>query len=231
MSLQAELEDYVTKALKSSWTTRDGRVVPDTDDMAMGNVAVKLEATVLYADLAKSTQMVRAKKWEFAAEIYKSFLYSSSRLIRHHGGTITAFDGDRVMGVFIGDSKNSNAAKTALRINWAAKEIIQPAIKAQYTKTDFVLRHRVGVDTSEIHVARAGIRGSNDLVWVSNAANNAAKMAALSPDFPSYLSAAVYDRLNKEAKYSTSGDKNRWNDLGTQALGYRIYGSTWWWGL
>lgn len=229
MAIQNELEDYVKKTLREQWTTRDGRVVPDTDDLALANVADTLEATVLYADLAGSTQMVDRHSWQFSAEIYKSFLYTASRLITHHGGTITAFDGDRVMGVFLGNSKNTNAAKTSLRINWAAQKVIQPAINAQYPSTSYSLQHRVGVDTSVINVVRAGVRGSNDLVWVSNAANNAAKMAALSPAYPSYISAAVYGRLSDEAKYGLKDGEDRWTDLGTKDLGYRIYGSTWWW--
>ena len=231
MTIRDELKDFVGKTLREQWTTHDGRVVPDTEDVALSNVAVTLDATVLYADLAKSTHMVRDNKWHFPAEIYKSFLYTSSRLIRHHGGTITAFDGDRVMGVFLGDGKNSNAAKTALRINWAAKELIQPSIDTQYPSKGYVLQHRVGIDTSTIHVIRAGVRGSNDLVWVSNAANNAAKMASLEPTYPSYVTAAVYNRLNKEAKFALKNGQDRWKDLGTRALGYRIYGSTWWWSL
>lgn len=229
MTIRTELEDFVAKALREQWTTRDGRVVPDTDDVTLSNLAVTLDATVLYADLAGSTQMVKDKKWQFSAEIYKTFLYSSSRMIGHHDGTITAFDGDRVMGVFLGDSKNSNAAKAALRINWVAKKLIQPAIKSQYATSTYTLRHRVGIDTSTIHVIRAGVRGSNDLVWVSNAANNAAKMAALDPTYSSYISAAVYGRLNKEAKYSTKNGEDRWKDLGSRDLGYRVYGSTWSW--
>lgn len=232
MTIRDELEDFVGKTLREQWTTRDGRVVPDTDDVALSNVAVTLDATVLYADLARSTQLVRDHRWHFPAEIYKSFLYTASRLIRHHDGSITAFDGDRVMGVFLGGSKNTNAAKTALRINWAATKLIQPAMKAQYPNKGYVLKHRVGVDTSEIHVIRAGVRGSNDLVWVSNAANQAAKMASLAPSCASYITAAVYNQLNEKAKFSRkNGQDNQdmWQDLGTRDLGYRIYGSTWWW--
>lgn len=231
MTIRTELEDFVAKTLRDQWTTRDGRVVPETDDLTLSNAAVTLDATVLYADLARSTQMVRENKWHLPAEIYKAFLYTSSTMIRKHDGTITAFDGDRVMGVFLGDSKNSNAAKAALRINWVAKELIQPAIRNQYPTSSYILTHRVGVDTSTIHVIRAGVRGSNDLVWVSDAANNAAKMAALSPRYPSYISEAVYRRLNKEVRYSIKTGEDRWNDLGSGELGYQIYGSTWWWSL
>ena len=103
-----------------------------------------------------------------------------------------------------------------------------PRYKQKWPKTEFELKQRVGIDTSKLFIARTGIRGSNDLVWVGNAANNAAKMAALDPRYPTYITASVYSSLNEEAKFSKKDHSNMWTDLGTSDLGYRIYGSTWW---
>lgn len=230
MPLKNELEVYVQKVLDEQWQRRSGQKVPDTDDVALKNEAVELDATVLYADLAGSTKMVKGYKDWFAAEIYKTYLYCAAKIIRANGGVITAYDGDRVMGVFLGDTKNSSAAKTGLQINWACRQIIGASVKAKYPDTDFPLRQRVGIDTSKLFVARTGIRGSNDLVWVGNAANNAAKMAALDPSYPTYITGDVYSMLLEWAKLG--GEEPRrdmWTDLGTASLGYRIYGSSWSW--
>lgn len=227
MPLGDELETYVQKVLDEQWTRRQGQVVPDPEDVALKNEAVELEATVLYADLAGSTKMVKGYKDWFAADVYKSYLYCASRIIRANGGSITAYDGDRVMGVFIGDSKNTSAAKCGLQIHYAVEKIVMAKIQAKYPKNTYMLKQRVGIDTSKLFIARTGIRGSNDLVWVGNAANNAAKMAALDPKYPTYISAAVYDMLNKSSKFGKDG-RNMWTDLGTADLGYKIYGSTWW---
>lgn len=228
MSLIVELESYVDNVFTEEWTRRQGQKVPDTSDVALKNEAVELEATVLYADLAGSTKMVKEKQDYVAAEVYKACLYCAAKLIRNKGGSITAYDGDRVMGVFIGDAKNSSAAICGLNINHAASQIVMPRYKTKWPKTDFELKQRVGIDTSKLFVARSGIRGNNDLVWVGNAANNAAKMAALDPRFPTYISAAVYSRLNEDAKFSNRDHSNMWTNMGTSALGYQIYGSTWW---
>ncbi len=108
-------------------------------------------------------------------EIYKNYLYCASRLIRNEGGAITAYDGDRVMGLFIGDFQWSNAVKCALKINYAVSQIINPAIKAQYDSSEFAVSQCVGIDTSEVYASRAGVRGDNDLVWIGRAPNYAAK--------------------------------------------------------
>lgn len=226
MGLKDELEFYVQKTLDDIWERRNGQKVPETENLPLKNLAVELDATVLYADLASSTKMVKGYEDWFAAEVYKSYLYCAAKLIRARGGIVTAYDGDRVMGVFIGDSKNSNAAKCGLQINWASQEVVGPKLASKYPNSSFKLKQRVGIDTSKLFVARTGIRGSNDLVWVGNAANNAAKLAALPPEFPTYITANVYNMLNRSSKYGGRPEENMWNDLGTDIMGYKIYGST-----
>src|SRR5687768_8827800 len=104
MSLTDELSERVTTIFGERWEKRDGNKVPDTPDLKLSNDAVLLEGTVLYADLAQSTALVDAYKPHFAAEVYKAYLACASRIITAQDGVITAFDGDRVMGVFIGKS-------------------------------------------------------------------------------------------------------------------------------
>jgi class 3 adenylate cyclase len=231
MSLGDELNVYVQKVLDEQWERRQGQKVPDPEDLPLKNLAVELDATVLYADLAASTKMTKGYKDWFAAEVYKSYLYCAAKIIRARGGSITAYDGDRVMGVFIGSSKNTDAAKCGLQINYAAQKIVLAKIQAKYPKNTYVLKQRVGIDTSKLFIARTGIRGSNDLVWVGNASNNAAKMAALDPKYPTYISAAVYNMLNESSKFGGDPKRNMWTDLGTADLGYQIYGSTWNWSV
>jgi len=105
MGLKADLEKQVTSTFSSKWSERDGQVVPDDKSVTLGNDAVNLTATVLYADLADSTKMVDTKTKTYSAEVYKTFLHCAARLIESEGGTITAYDGDRVMAVYLGKSK------------------------------------------------------------------------------------------------------------------------------
>jgi hypothetical protein len=84
-----------------------------------------------------------------------------------HGGDIRSFDGDRVMAVFLGNQKNTNAAKSALKINWAVINVLRPKIHAKYpvlARDGFEIKHCVGIDRSDVLVARSGIRDHNDLI-------------------------------------------------------------------
>jgi class 3 adenylate cyclase len=227
MTLGADLRAEVSKIFRSRWTHRDGEVVPEPSSIGLGNDAVDLDGVVLYADLAESTAMVDSYPAEFAAEVYKAYLHCAAKVIRAEGGEITAYDGDRIMAVYLGNTKNTDAARTALMLNYARIHIVQPAIEAQYPGTQFRLKHVVGVDSSKLLVARTGIRGANDLVWVGRAANHAAKMSSLTPDYPSRISAEVYNRLHKDAKYSKGQDM--WESANWTAMNRTIYRSTYWW--
>lgn len=226
-AFKEELTSAVTTIFSNAWTTREGRKIPELSELGLGNDGVKLDATVLYADLADSTQLVADMSAEFAAEIYKAYLYCAARVITERGGTITAYDGDRIMGVYIGDSKNSQAVRTGLKIKWCVDNIINPALKQQYPGRNYSVSQKVGIDKSNLMVARTGMRGRNDLVWVGTAANNAAKMAALDLGYGTYISAGIYGQIADDAKYTNGVDM--WTPL-SSPMGY-IYGSSWQWGV
>ena len=230
MGLGDDLNSEVRKILQEVWSTRAGRVVPESDDLGLGNDAVTLEGTVLYADLDDSTKLVDKMEPEFAAEIYKCYLVCAARIIRSEGGEITSYDGDRAMAVFIGDSKDSDAARTGLKINYAVREIINPAIEDQYPDAHYSIKHVVGIDSSSLFVARTGIRGANDLVWVGRAANYAAKLSARSGP-ATQITAEVYDELDDSSRYGQDG-RNMWVRTVAWEIGHRtIYTSSWQWSV
>jgi class 3 adenylate cyclase len=230
MTIKDDLEKEVKKIFSDEWATRDGQKVPETEDLKLSNDAVKIQGVVLYADLAESTNLVDKKKAHFAAEIYKTYLHCASKVIRNEGGVITAFDGDRVMGVFIGGEKNTSAARCALKINYAVTKIINPAIKAQYPKSDYKISHCVGVDACELFVARTGVRGSNDLVWVGRAANYAAKLCSLrTGNYVSYITETVYKSMMDSVKFSSPDKKPMWEKRTWTAKNINVYRSSWTW--
>ena len=190
------------------------------EHLTLSNDAVKLDGTVLYADLSASTTLVDGYAAHFAAEIYRAYLYCAARIIRAEGGAITAYDGDRIMAVYIGDHKNTSAARTGLKINWAVKHIVNPALKNQYPGTGYKVRQTIGIDTSSLFVARTGIRGSNDLVWVGRAANYAAKLTTLPAGYPTRLTTEVFNRLGDSVK--TTDGQSMWRGLSGPRWGISI---------
>jgi len=230
MSFGADIETEVKRIFREIWATTKATTVPEPRSIALEkNEAKEIEdGVVLYADLSASTNMVQTQTAAFAAEVYRAYLYSAAQIIRDQAGEVTAYDGDRVMAVFLGDSRNSNAAKCALKINYAVSKIINPAIAAQYPNKTFTVRQVVGIDRSSLFVARTGVRGDNDLVWVGRAANYAAKLTGISNDDPSFITPEVFNRLNEQAKYGGNPSQGMWRERKWTQMGdIPIYSSSW----
>lgn len=229
MGLKSDLEDWCYDVFRSRWSKRDGTKVPDDDSkLGLKNEAIEIEGTVLYADMADSTVLVDSKLADFAAEIYKTFLYCAAKIIREQDGVITAYDGDRIMAVFIGGYKNTNAVKAALKIKWAVRNIVQAQMKRVYSDENYEIKHVTGIDTSKLLVGKTGVRGANDLVWVGRAANHAAKLSALTASY-TYITKPVYEKMNDEVKISSDA-RNMWEERVWSGFNNAtIYRSSWSW--
>jgi adenylate cyclase len=232
--LSNTLESDISTILGTTWDKRSGQVVPKTEDVALANGAVSLDAVVLYADLANSTKLARTFPYSMAAKIVRAYLSTMTRLIKDHGGAVRSFDGDRVMGVFVGDSKNSSAAKCGLKMKYVVAKMLRPKAEAKFpslVSKGFVIKHCVGIARSELLVVRGGVRGSNDLVFIGSAPNIAAKLSEVrNSPWHTYITHNVYKYLNKDATYGSDG-RNMWTatkrTLGDET--WDLYKSSWWW--
>lgn len=210
---QAFLQERVDTLFGTTFEERDGRVVPSTEDVALKNGAVKIDAAFLYADLAGSANLAKTCPWSTTAKIIRAFLDCSTRLIIKHGGKVRSFDGDRVMGIFIGDGKNSAASTCGREIHWAVRKIIQPSATAQFKSVKnarLEIRACSGVDVGEARAVRSGIRDSNDLIWIGKAASFSAKLSDVRDNgYQTYISSRVHASLNEAAKLDAQG-KSMW---------------------
>lgn len=235
MALREDLSAAIDGILSQPWDVRDGTVVPETADVALAGGAVRLQAVMLYSDLSDSTTLSTSFDKRVAAKVIKSFLATSSRVIRSNDGYIRSFDGDRVMGVFLGDRRNTRAAKAALEINWVVRNLLVPKIEARYPSLKeggYSLSHCTGVDVSEVLVVRAGIRANNDLTWVGRAPNAAAKLAAVrDPPHYSFVTKDVFDAMADDAKYGGAPRRLMWEERSWKAVpGIAVvYRSSWVW--
>lgn len=229
MAFKDELEAKIKNVFATKFTTRSGTVVPSDTSVTLGNDSVEIDATVLYADLSDSTNLVDTKAAWFAAQVYKAYLLSAAQIIKSESGEVTAYDGDRVMGIFIGEGKNNRAVRAGLKIQGIVRNSINPAIVAQYGENTYTVKQSIGIDTSKLFVAKTGIRGANDLVWVGKAANHAAKMCALN-ESSIWIGKAVYDDITGDVKYCQGVDMwkaRKWTTMNDTL----IYSSTYQWNL
>jgi len=232
MTLSQIVTNDVDTVVAEEFTTREGRVVPTTENVKLIGDAIELEAVILYSDLANSSGFESSFKAWFTAKYFQAFLTASTHIIKHNDGEIRSFDGDRVMGVFIGNYKRSNAIKTALQINYLMKNVIKPKFERKYptllTLQAWHPQHCTGVDVSKVFVVRGGVRTDNDLVWIGHAPNFAAKLSAVREwPFASVISKAVYDAA--DAKFKIHNGLDMWE--GRMYKAKAIFRSSWTWSV
>ena len=144
----------IKNMFNNKWNEVESNTIPEIDDVALSkNESVKLSATVLYVDMRNSTKLVSEWKVFFSTKIYKIFLWAASKVIQKMGGHITAFDGDRVMAIFIGNCKNTTAVKTAMKIKYLILQINKEILK----DTNYTIDFGIGIDTGLIFATRTGI--------------------------------------------------------------------------
>lgn len=235
MAIVDDLTNETDRILNQQWSLRDGSVVPTTETVLLAGGGVKLTPVMLYADLADSTLLASKFNRQIASKVIKAFLSVACRIIRHNGGHIRSFDGDRVMGVFLGNRMHTKAALTALQINYAVIHILRPKIETKYpalAEGGYRLNHAVGIDKSEVLVTRSGIRDNNDLIWVGRSPNIAAKLAAIRQDnLTSFMTKAVYDMIAEDGKIAHDGrsmwEACNWNKAPLEEV-RTLYQSSWW---
>ena len=232
MKSSTEIIDRVCTFLKNQWQTHKCEVVPDASQISLDTDAGEFEGAVLYADMADSSELVRKYAKQFSARIYKAFLQSVCETIQNNGGSITSFDGDRVMAVFIGNRKCSDSAKTALQIKYIINQLNERIVK-ECPNSPFLINYAVGVDVSDLFVVKTGIWGHNYLAWIGNAANMAAKLSEIrGRPAKTFISKRLFERLNDNSKYNISkegGKECMWTRSDIEVLGQQVYESNWFW--
>lgn len=209
MTIKNDLTEKVGEFAREPWgDIPDAYVLPTTKDLTFGNSGEHLNVTVLYADLSGSTAMVDDLSDTRAAEYYKAFLECASQLIKRNNGDIQAYDGDRVMALYVGENQADDAVRTALELNYAVIEIINPTFQRVYTNSHRKLQFTVGIDSGKVLAIKVGVRVVGELAWIGGAANYAAKLNSfegLDNDYPVRVTSQAYAKLTNGSLFGADG--------------------------
>lgn len=232
MALKATISETTDTLLTTQFDTRDGYVVPTTKTVKLVDGAVKISAVFLYADMADSTGLAKNHPRDTTAKVVRAYLNAATRVIRNQSGEIRSFDGDRVMGIFMGDDAPDGAARAALQIKWIIDNIVQPKIYSQFKSiktSGWVMRHGTGLDISEAMIVRGGVRDNSDLVSIGDAPNIAAKLSERRKH-RTYITDRLWDAMTVSTCFD--GDKSMWSEPYDATLADRVVSirsSNWGW--
>lgn len=233
MGLKSDIDAALTEVVGHAWKQRDGRTVPETEDIVLRDGAVNLNAVYLYSDMRDSTRLARDFHPTVAAKVVRAFLNCAVRVIRDHDGHIRSFDGDRVMAIYIGERARTRAAISALKIKWAVDNCARPVLAdrfPQLAKNNFTLSHGTGIASGDAFLARGGVRDNNDLISIGRAPNVAAKLSDIkNPPYRTYMTEDAYNKMANDGK--DSDGKDMWSPEMREVGGEQItvYRSSWGW--
>lgn len=129
--------------------------------------------TVLFADLAGSTELAQRQDPEQLRQLLSAFFDEMSQQIRSFGGTVEKYAGDAIMAVFGVPKVHEDDAERAVRAAMAMRESLaqlNPLFEQEY---DARLELRVGIATGEVVAATDERR---EMLVTGETANLAARL-------------------------------------------------------
>jgi adenylate cyclase len=235
MGLKEDISRDISEIFKQSWNVREGHNFPSSVNMALES-GVKIDATMLCADLTVSSKFVTDFEQRTAGKVVRIFLRCIVRLITTSGGAVTSFDSNKVIGIFLGDMRNTNAATCALKINYVITKMISPSLKEYFAnakESGFSISHCVGIDTGPVMAIRSGLQSTNDLIWIGRPPNLAIELSEIRTEpYHTYISEDAFFMLFEQAKFNPDNEKqlmweeNHYNYLGEPR---KVYRSNWNW--
>lgn len=186
---------------------------------------INVECACLFTDFGGSTILVDKYDHKFSSWLLKSYLKCASTVIRQSGGVISAFEGDGLMVLFMGDSKESDAVRCAFKIQWTVVNIIQPMIDRLFPEKKYRMEQVVGIDSSELSAIKTQVWDHYDILWVGRSANYSAFLTQYNHDnYSTYITSDVYSKLPKELL--TSNSVNSWNLMEERINEIELYRSS-----
>jgi adenylate cyclase len=159
-----------------------GRVVPDHDDLTIGD-ARRLNMAILYLDICDFSKMnsETLAEQERVLNVLNLFMAEMLGVVRAYGGDFEKNTGDGLMAYFAGKAAEcaQNAVDAAITMHCYNDRVISPGLTANNLPH---IRFRVGIDTGPVTVGNVGVRGDHrSLVAIGNTANVACKAMSLLP--------------------------------------------------
>ena len=134
--------------------------------------------TVLFADLAGSTELATRHDPEQLRGLLSAFFEEMAQQVRAFGGTVEKYAGDAIVAVFGVPQVHEDDAERAVRAAVAMRESLtqlNPMFQQEYGAQ---LELRVGIATGE---AVAATRDTRELMVTGEVANLAARLQAAAP--------------------------------------------------
>lgn len=199
--------------------------VPGISDYEDRGTVLDVECSTVFADFGGSTELVDRYDRKFALWLLRSYLLCASSAIRYYGGEVTAFEGDGIMALFTGESKEDMAVRSGFGIQWAVTNLIQPKIDELFPDVGYKMHQVVGIDSSTLSAVRTDVWNHYDILWVGGSANHAANLTRINDaPFSTYITHRIHSKLSPQLM--RANDSDLWEPTIGQIVGCEVFRSS-----
>ena len=197
--------------------------IPTVADLKDNNQSNMIDATILFIDIRKSTELTDMSLPKTMVKIYRSFVRMAVDCVRKNNGVTRQFLGDRIMGIFYDEiDVNGNILSSSVDNAINCARALQTCIVFSLNKNlklnvcGKMISCGIGIDTGKVLVSKVGMHGleSNDnrenemdCVWVSKVTNYASKYSDISNGNEIFISEKVYEKLSDCLKQNVEWNK------------------------
>ena len=197
--------------------------IPTVADLKDNNQSSVIDATILFVDIRKSTELTDMSSPKNMVKIYRSFIRMAVDCVRKNNGVTRQFLGDRIMGVFYDEvdadgniisSSVDNAINCARALQTCIVYSLNKNLKENVCGK--MISCGIGIDTGKVLVSKVGMYGLEansdkenemDCIWVSKVTNYASKYSDISNGNEIFVSEKVYDKLSDCFKQNVGWNK------------------------
>jgi len=186
--------------IAASTPTQPGRVIPDDEDLAIGQ-GRRLKMAVLFLDISGFSKRLSETEDEQAMllKVLNLFFTEMIKIAEEYGGTVEKNTGDGLMAYFEdgagtpAETGSKRAVACALSMMAANEHLIKPVLDATPVPD---IKFRISIDYGIVTIARLGAaRRFNENVAIGATANFACKMLSLAQPGEIVIGASVRDQL------------------------------------
>lgn len=205
-----EAEDRFDKRLKrltDILPIRNGRVVPEDDDLLIGD-ARRLTLAVLFLDICGFSLLANEdpSQQDTVLKIVNLFMAEMLQVVKIHEGDFEKNTGDGLMAYFKCSSEvesTQHAVEAAVTMHCYNDQVISPRFKEMGLPE---IKFRVGIEVGSVTIAKVGIHGGShrSMVAIGTPANIACKLMTLIPNGGIVVGDYIRGRLSESWKQQTS---------------------------
>jgi len=209
----ARLVEY--DARRRQHPPREGRTMPELDDLAIGESRA-FRLAVVSVDVRGFTDIAMQLNNQNIAKLAKLqalYLSEMSAVIRDYSGVTEKYTGDGVMGLFGTESETTASAdvKNAMHAALTAKFVLGKVLNPYFQSLELpTIGCGIGIDYGPVLIERVGLRGGNQFSLSGPTASLAAKIQDHAPPGSIFVGNDVYKRAPEDLKALCVPVKPEW---------------------